>query len=58
MSTELTAKLGLFRNALWHGDTSGAVARVIVDDSSEALEAGRGFAAAVMTEIAERMARR
>ena len=51
VATELAAKFRLFSQALRKGDSSGAVARVIVPDSPEALDAGKRFAAAAMDAI-------
>jgi EpsI family protein len=52
MATELGAKVRLLSQAI-KGDTSGAVGRVIVPDSPEALRAGQRFAAAAMDAITD-----
>lgn len=51
VASEYAAKALLFWDALYKGDTSGSVVRIIVCDEPESLKTGIRFAGTVMSEV-------
>jgi EpsI family protein len=51
LTNEYAAKLSLFRNALWTGDTAGALVRIVVPDEAAPIDAASRLAIGVITEL-------
>jgi EpsI family protein len=51
LTSEYAAKLSLLRNALWTGDTGGALIRIVIPDEPAARDGAAEFASAVVTTL-------